>query len=217
MEGRHGSDGAREAATPEPAQQRQAAESPSLYDAAAAAELLLSRNWPDRRDAERLVRQHGVERIREAITHADFLQARGEIQKTYRRVVVAFLRQGWQLDERAQAQQRQAEKNRQAARAEQRRREQAERRRAQLQAEVDRHESLWSLLPPETREELHRAVLATLPAKHPAHRSSSPESRLLRPQMLRLAQGRGHVPLAFVRDRAQAQSSPTPQARKEAG
>jgi hypothetical protein len=81
---------------------------PSLFDSAAASELLVERGF-NARDARRLVDRHGVEHIRSGITHADFLRARGEIRKSYQAALVNWLKNDYAVDERLAEAQRRAD------------------------------------------------------------------------------------------------------------
>ncbi len=164
-----------------------------LFDAAAAVELLMARDWGDRRDAEQLVSRHGVQRVRDAVSHADFLQVRGEIRKTYRGCVVAFLRDGWQVDERLRAEQRQQQQAKRARAVKKKQATEAEQRRAVLAEQERRDELLWSQLS-EAQRALHRSVLARLDeAERRFHEriGSTPANRGLRSRMIEEARRRG--------------------------
>jgi len=87
----------------------------------------------------------------------------------------------WRADAEAAAER---DRERQAA--------EAERRRAELADEERRDELLWSQLSDEQRDELHRAVLASLPAAHPGQRAG-PEHKLIRPLFVNKAIDAGYV------------------------
>ena len=84
------------AADPPRSTSAQPAESASgLFDAQAAASLLVDRGFPEC-DARRLAADHGPEAVRQGVAWADWSQARGEIRSTYRAACVAAIRGGFE-------------------------------------------------------------------------------------------------------------------------
>jgi len=80
------------AADPPRSTSAQPAESASgLFDAQAAASLLVDRGFPEC-DARRLAADHGPEAVRQGVAWADWAKARGEIRSTYRAACVAAIR-----------------------------------------------------------------------------------------------------------------------------
>lgn len=93
-----------------PGAQRQA----GLFDDDVVASLLCQKGFPPRRAAS-MVAQFGRDRIREAITHCDFLAAKGEIRKSYHGAMVRFLEQDFAVDSRIEREAH-AERRREQAR-----------------------------------------------------------------------------------------------------
>ncbi|MEM6750861.1 MAG: hypothetical protein AAF612_10365 [Planctomycetota bacterium] len=165
---------------------------PGLFDRDDAVGLLVATGQWDRTpkrlaDAARLVAECGPENVRRAIDHAAYLKRNGRLRGTFRGCIVhaarGYARGTWAEDE-GMARQRQRDERAAAARqhhADRQRRQRDDEARRQRLAEAD--DLLWSQLSPAQRDDLHRAVLATLTPRHPM-RDLPPDGRNWRAAIL---------------------------------
>jgi len=133
-----------------------------LFDGDAVKRLLVGRDIADR-DAERAVRQWGVKRCMDGITHTDFIDSKGEIRKSWRHAYFAWLKSDAAIDGRhAHAEQRKAKAVQAIAnRDDKRAGEQAERDAMQRQREAD--DALLASTSPQAIEQATRQARAAMP------------------------------------------------------